>query len=111
MSGDLLVIMDGEAVSPPAALADAIESERAAGPSRFVPVSASKLGLKRAFGDRWPLVRDAIAADPERQEEWSLCVTVSRTDPLVVAMIDLLQLSDAEVDDLLVMAGELTSSA
>lgn len=63
--------------------------------------SCSKLGLKRALGDRWPAVRAAIDADPDTKEEWDLATRVNRADPLVQKMQAALGLTDDQVTDLI----------
>ena len=74
-----------------------------------VPVSASKLGLKRALAQQgaWTAVKAAIAADPELQEDWDLATEIRRADPLTQAMIAKLGLTDAQVDALLIRAADL----
>ena len=72
------------------------------------PVACTKLGLKRAFGDRglWTTVRAMIASDPDMQEEWDLAISVEKSDPLIQkALAALAQfgiaMSDADVDALI----------
>lgn len=80
-------------------------------PSAPVPVSASKLGLKRALSELgiWDQVKASIASDPDVQEEWSLAVEIRRTDPLVQMMIDSMSLTEEQVDNILIRANELVS--
>jgi hypothetical protein len=77
----------------------------------LVPVSASKLGLKRAFGELgiWETVRSAIASNPDAQEEWELAIEVKRTDPLVQIMIAALNFGPTQVDNLLIRSAALVA--
>ncbi|SEB99975.1 hypothetical protein [Bradyrhizobium erythrophlei] len=74
-----------------------------------VPVSCTKLGLKRAFDElgTWATVRAAIANDANVQEEWDLATEVRRADPLVQHMITTMSLTDQQVDNLLIRANAL----
>ena len=78
-------------------------------PPPAVPTSCTKLGLKRAFDElgTWPAVKAAIAADANAQEEWDLATEIRRADPLVQHMIGIVDLSDAQVDQLLIRANAL----
>lgn len=75
------------------------------------PPSASKLGIKRALAelDQWETVRSAIASDPDVQEEWDLAVEIYRSDPLTQQIINLLSLTPAEVDALIIRAHQLVN--
>lgn len=75
-------------------------------PAPVVPSSCSKLGLKRAFVqlNQWDQVKAAIAASADIQEDWDLATTISRTDPLVKSVQATLNLSDAQVDQILIAA-------
>ncbi|MCA1458102.1 hypothetical protein I6F35_33755 [Bradyrhizobium sp. BRP22] len=78
-------------------------------PPAVVPESCTKLGLKRAFEElgMWQQIKAAIAADPEAQEEWDLCIEVRRSDRIVQRMIAELQFATEQVDDLLIRANQL----
>lgn len=89
----------------------AVEPYEPPTPAPIVPSSATKLGLKRALSEigQWTSVRAAIAADPDLQEDWDLATEVRRSDPLTQAMITFLELTDGEVDNLLVRAAALVA--
>lgn len=74
-----------------------------------IPVSATKLGLKRAFAETgaWSAIKAALASDPDLQEDWDLATEISRTDPLTQAMITRLNLTENDVDALLLRAAAL----
>lgn len=74
-----------------------------------IPEVVSRLGLKRALAQRgsWPSVRAALAADPDRQEEWDLATGIRRGDPILAAIAADLGLAAGEVDDVLVLAASL----
>ena len=78
-------------------------------PAPPVPVSCSKLGLKRAFDElgTWPAIKAAIAADPIVEEEWDLATEIRRSDRLVQHMIAVVALTDSQVDNLLIRANAL----
>ena len=80
-------------------------------PAPAVPSSASKLGLKRALVEqgRWDMVKAAIAADADRQEEWDLATEIRRSDPITRGVIALLNLSADQVDALLIRATALVA--
>ncbi|WP_338821449.1 hypothetical protein [Bradyrhizobium septentrionale] len=73
------------------------------------PDSCTKLGLKRAFDElgNWATVKAEIAADAAVQEEWDLATEIRRADPLVQHMIAVVDLSDEQVDQLLIRANAL----
>jgi hypothetical protein len=77
----------------------------------YVPNSASKLGLKRAFDElgQWDNVKSMIASNSDMQEDWDLAIEIKRTDSLVQQMIAALQLTDEQVDNLLIRAYELVN--
>jgi hypothetical protein len=76
----------------------------------FVPTSASKLGLKRAFAElgMWEQVKAALAANEDAQEEWDLAIEIKRTDAIVQAFIVIFELTAEQVDQLLIRAALLT---
>ncbi|WP_420131932.1 hypothetical protein [Rhodopseudomonas sp.] len=76
-----------------------------------VPVSASRLGLMRAWKEQgvWDQIKAKIAADPETQEEWDVAIEIRRTDPLVQQMIAVTGMSELDVDALLIRANELVA--
>lgn len=78
---------------------------------RNVPISASKLGLIRVFKEQgiWSSVKSLIAADQDVQEEWDAAIEIRRADPITQGMIAAMQLSDEQVDALLVRAAELVA--
>ncbi|MGJ4942488.1 hypothetical protein ACQR1W_18075 [Bradyrhizobium sp. HKCCYLS1011] len=98
----------GDKVYDPAAnvLADAPT------PPVVVPETASKLGLKRALDElgRWAQAKALIASNANTQEEWDLANEINRTDPIVLGMINALQLQPTDVDAILIRARELTKA-
>lgn len=62
------------------------------------PRSISKVRLKYALGDRWPAVRDAIAADPALAEDWALASEIYRDSPLVQGAAAQLGIAPEEMD-------------
>jgi hypothetical protein len=78
-------------------------------PTAPIPMSATKLGLKRAFSElgQWDNVKAALASNPAAQEEWDLAISVNRSDPITQGMITALGLTEDQVDALLVRANIL----
>ena len=87
----------------------AVEPYEPPQPPPIVPSSATKLGLKRALTEigQWASVKAAIGSDPDLQEDWDLATEIRRSDPLTQAMIASLQLTEAQVDQLLVRSAAL----
>ncbi len=80
-------------------------------PPTPVPLSASKLGLKRAFTEigQCENVKGYLAANPDLQEDWDLAIEIKRSDPLTHGAVTALNLSSDQVDALLVRANELVA--
>lgn len=76
-----------------------------------IPDSCTKLGLKRAFDElgTWTAIKAAIASNEDIQEEWDLAIELKRADPLVQHMITQLNLTEEQVDSLLIRANELVA--
>lgn len=66
------------------------------------PIACTKLGLKRAFTEMgvWPKVRDFIAADADRQEDWDLATELKLTDPVMTDAIAAFAAEGIEIDAL-----------
>ena len=85
----------------------------------MAPDRCSKLGLKRALAEigadavfpqpEWSDVKDAIEADDELSEDWSLATVILRSDKLVQAMISARKYDDDTVDRILVRANQLAA--
>jgi hypothetical protein len=115
-SARLVEVLDGDLMEPQTTyggmhyLPDT--NELVAAPAvKFVPKTASKLGLKRTFDEKgqWDQIKAVITADAETQEEWDLAQEIKRTDPLVQGIIAALSLSPSQVDAILIRARELVA--
>lgn len=78
-------------------------------PISNIAATATKLGLKRAFEEMgiWQQVKDAIASDPDAQEEWGLAVDIKRDDPLTQKLIAGLHFTSEQVDNIIIRANAL----
>lgn len=78
-------------------------------PPIIVPPSATKLGLKRALAElgRWQEAKTLMASNEAVQEEWDLAIEIKRSDALAQIIIAAMQLSEAEVDAILIRAAAL----
>jgi hypothetical protein len=110
----LIEVYDGDLNDPQATYGQMVYDEVAntlavAPPPVIVPTTASKLGLKRALTEtsQWLTVKAWLAADEDRQDDWDLAVSLSRTDPLIQGMIALLSLTSAQADSIFVRAKAL----
>ena len=75
-------------------------------PQPIPAYGVSKLSIMRRLGDKWPILKAALATLPETvQDSWTLALGISADDPLFVEfrpqLMSILEMDEEEFDSLL----------
>jgi cell division protein FtsB len=75
-------------------------------PQPIPTYGVSKLSIMRRLGDKWPILKAALATLPETvQDSWTLALGISSEDPLFIEfrpqLMEILEMTEEEFDGLL----------
>jgi hypothetical protein len=75
-------------------------------PQPIPTYGVSKLSIMRRLGDKWPILKAALATLPETvQDSWTLALGISADDPLFIEfrpqLLTILEMDEEEFDSLL----------
>lgn len=103
----LHVDMDLKVVEVSRSIRAKTEAELTADRKAKVPKEVTKTQAMKALKEigKWEAFKGAIASNEDAQEEWMLTSVLVRANPFVESLAPALGLSDAQIDELFILAG------